>query len=355
MLGLTTGEERLVRKRCAHMNWLRFQRLFALLVIVIVGWATAAHTQPPKPPVIGFLNIGSSRAFSAFLAAFQQGLNAAGYADGRNVVIDYRWADGNFDLLREQATDLVRRQVTLIVATGGLVVARAAKDATKTIPLLFIGGGYPVEEGLVASVNRPGGNATGVSLYASELIPKRLELLHELVPQASRYAALLNPKTPAARYEAPDLKKAGQSKGVPLTILEASTEAQLDEAFEAASKGGVDALLVSNDGFFTSRRAQIIALAARHKLPVAYGTREYVAAGGLMSYGPNIRDAYRQIGEYTGRVLKGGNPAEMPVQYPTKFDLVLNLKTAKTLGLEVPTPLLITATETIEEKLKTIE
>jgi putative ABC transport system substrate-binding protein len=323
-------------------------QLYVLGAIASLGWGVVAHAQSSKSPVIGFLNIGSSGTFSDFLAAFHQGLNSTGYADGRNVAIEYRWAGGNFDLLRSHAKELASRQVTLIVATGGLVVARATKDATQTIPMLFIGGGYPVEEGLVASVNRPGGNTTGINLYASELVPKRLELLSEMIPRATKYAALLNPRTPAARYERPDLEKAGRSKGVPLTIMEASTETQLDEAFQAAAKDKVDALLVTNDGFFNSRRDQIVGLAARYRLPVGYGAREYVAAGGLMSYGPNIAHAYRQIGEYTGRVLKGANPAEMPVQYPTQFDLVLNLKTAKELGLEVPTPLLITATKTFE-------
>ena len=312
------------------------------------AWPFAARAQQSTMPVIGFLNIGSSRAFSAFLAAFHQGLNSAGYIEGRNVAIEYRWADGDFALLREQANDLVRRNVTLIVATGGLVVARVAKDATNTIPLIFIGGGYPVEEGLVTSVNRPGGNASGVNLLASELLPKRLELLVDLLPQASRYAAILNPKTPSAKYERPDLERARQQMGLPLLILEASTESDLKKVFEVAAKEGIEALVVSNDGFFTSRRTQIIQLAAQHKLPTIYGTREFVVAGGLMSYGPNIGDAYRQVGEYVGRVLMGAKPADMPVQQPTRFDLAINLKTARALGLTVPPTLLARADEVIE-------
>jgi ABC-type uncharacterized transport system substrate-binding protein len=321
---------------------------FTLLFGGVVAWPLVGRAQPPNMPVIGFLNIGSPRAFATFLAAFHQGLNAAGYIEGRNVAVDYRWADGDFNLLREQAADLARRQVTLIVATGGLVVARAAKNATNTIPVLFIGGGYPVDEGLVSSLNRPGGNATGVNLYASELIPKRLELLHELVPKTVKFGALLNPKTPAAVFERPDLERASQKTGLTLSILEASTESSLKEAFDSAAAAGVGAIVVSNDGFFNSRRAQIIELAASHRVPVGYGTREYVVAGGLMSYGPNIRDAYRQIGDYAGRVLKGAKPGDLPVQQPMKFDLALNLKTARALGIEVPYPLLITANEVIE-------
>jgi putative tryptophan/tyrosine transport system substrate-binding protein len=312
------------------------------------AWPLTAWAQQPIMPVIGFLNIGSSRAFSAFLAAFHQGLNSTGYIEGRNVAIEYRWADGDFVLLREQANDLVRRSVTLIVATGGLVVARAAKDATNTIPLIFIGGGYPIEEGLVTSFNRPGGNATGVNLLASELISKRLELLHDLVPQAARYAAILNPKTPSAKYERPDLERVRQQVGLPLSILDASTESDLEKVFEVAAKEGVGALIVSTDGFFTSRRTKIIQLAAHHRLPAIYGTREFVVAGGLMSYGPDIGDAYRKVGEYVGRVLKGAKPADMPVQQPTRFDLAINLRAAKALGIEVPTMLLAQAAEVIE-------
>jgi putative tryptophan/tyrosine transport system substrate-binding protein len=322
--------------------------ILSLLIGGVSAWSLAARAQSPAMPVIGFLNVASPGAFSTFLAAFHQGLNSGGYVEGRNVSIEYRWADGDFNLLREQAADLARRQVALIVATGGLVSARAAKDATDTIPVLFIGGADPVGEGLVTSLNRPGGNATGVNLYASELSAKRLELLRELVPKADKFAVLLNPKTRAAPLERPDLEKAAQTVGLQLLVLEASTENELKTAFDSAAATGVGAIIVSNDGFFTSRRAQIVELAASHRLPVVYGSREYAVAGGLMSYGPNIRDAYRQIGDYTGRVLKGVKPGDLPVRQPTKFDLILNLKTAKSLGLEVPYPLLITANEVIE-------
>jgi putative tryptophan/tyrosine transport system substrate-binding protein len=307
-----------------------------------------AKAQSPSMPVIGFLNVGSSSTFAAFLEGFHQGLNSAGYIEGRNVTIEYRWAEGDYDRLKEQAADLASRRVTLIVAAGGLMSAHAAKNASESIPVLFVGGIDPVGEGIVTSLNRPGGNATGVNLYASELTPKRLELLHELVPRADKVAALLNPKTRAAQLERPDLERAAQKLGLQLLILEASAEGDLKTAFDSAVAEQIGALVVSNDGFFTSRRAQIIELADSHRLPVAYGSREYAMAGGLMSYGPSIRDAYRQVGDYAGRILKGAKPDDLPVQLPTKFDLIINLKTAKALGLEVPYPLLITASGVIE-------
>jgi putative ABC transport system substrate-binding protein len=310
-------------------------------------WPLAARAQPAVPE-IGFLNIGSAPAFAGFLAAFHQGLNATGYVEGKNVAIEYRWANGDFNLLHAQSADLVRRRVALIVATGGLVVARAAKDMTTTIPVLFVGGGYPVEQGLVASLNQPGGNATGFSLYSAELISKRLELSRELVPEGPKFAALLNPQTPSAEFERRDLELAGRAKGLSLSILGAGTEVDLQKAFDFAAADGVRTIVVSNDGFFTSRRGQIVALAASHRLPAIYGTREFVVAGGLMSYGASITEAYRQIGDYTGRVLKGAKPGDLPVQLPTKYELVINLKTAKALGLDIPPLLLARVDEVIE-------
>jgi putative ABC transport system substrate-binding protein len=310
------------------------------------AWPLPGCAQAAEMPVIGFLNIGSAHAFGSFLAAFHQGLNFAGYVENRNIAISYRWADGDFKLLREQAVDLVRSHVALIVATGGMVVARAARDATNSIPIIFIGGGYPVEEGLVASLNRPGGNATGINLLATELIPKRLELLRDLVPKTSKYGALLNPMTPASAFEKADLENTSRKLGWPISILSASTESELEQSFAVAAMQ-VEALVVSNDGFFTSRRRKIIELAAKYKLPVIYGNREYVLDGGLISYGPRISDAYRRIGDYVGRVLKGAKPSDLPVQQPTTFDLALNLKTARALGLDV-NQVLITATEVIE-------
>jgi putative ABC transport system substrate-binding protein len=322
--------------------------LFTFLIGEVIAWPFAVHSQSPSTPVIGFLNIGSADTFAPFVAAFHKGLNAGGYVEGLNVAIEYRWAEGNYQRLREQATDLVRRRVALIVATGGLVSARAAKDATETIPILNIFGFNPVGEGLVTSFNRPGGNVTGVSAYASELTPKRLELLRELVPRTVKFAALLNPKTPAAQIERPDLERAAQETGLQLLVLEASEESDLRKAFDSAAVAGAGALIMSPDGIFTSQRALIVELAASHRLPVVYGWREYAVAGGLMSYGPSIPDAYRQIGDYASRILKGAKPGDLPVQMPTRFDLVINLKTAKTLGIDVPYPLLITASELIE-------
>jgi putative tryptophan/tyrosine transport system substrate-binding protein len=328
------------------------RREFLLALTMLIGGIRsgpfAAGERSATMPVIGFLNFGSARVFANFLAAFQQGLNAAGYVEGQNVAIEYRWANGDFRLLREQAADLVNRKVTLIVATGGLVSARAAKDATDTIPIVYIGGADPVAEGLVTSINRPIGNVTGVNLYVSELIPKRLELLRELVPRAEKFAVIINPITPSGQFERLELERVASQTRLPLLVLEASSESELKQAFDSAVRAGAGALLVSPDGFFTSQRAQIVDLAATHSLPVAYGTREFVAAGGLMSYGPSIPDAYRQIGDYAARILRGAKPTDLPVQQPTRFDLVLNVNTAKALGIDVPYPLLITASEVIE-------
>jgi putative ABC transport system substrate-binding protein len=316
--------------------------------LTLAGGPFRTGAQSPDLPVIGFLNIGSARAFSSFLSAFHRGLNTDGYFEGRNVTIDYRWAEGDYDLLNRQAAELARNKVTLIVATGGVVVARAARTATDTIPILFVGGFDPIAAGLVASIGRPEGNATGVNLYASDLLQKRLEIFRELVPTSSKFAALINPKTLSAAQERADLEVMAQKAGLKLTILEAGTEGELQGAFETAAATGIEALIVSNDGFFTSRRQRIIEMAQGRRLPVAYGSSEYVLSGGLISYGPNIADAYRKIGGYAVRILKGAKPADLPVQLPTKFDLAINLKSAKSLGIDVPYPLLITATEVFE-------
>jgi putative ABC transport system substrate-binding protein len=315
----------------------------------IIAWPVASTAQSQAIPVIGFLNIGSAHTFSPFVAAFHRGLNAAGYVEGQNVAIEYRWANGDFKLLREQAAELVHRKVAVIVATGGLVSARAAKDATDTVPIVYIGGADPVSEGLVTSINRPTGNITGINLYVSELIPKRLEFLRELVPQIVKFAVLVNPKTPSAQFERSELARVASQTRLELFILEASSESELKRAFDSATAAGAGALLVSPDGFFTSRRAEIVHLAAKHRLPVAYGTREFVVAGGLMSYGPSIPDAYRQIGDYASRILKGAKPSDLPIQFPTTFEFALNLRTAKALSIDVPYPLLIVATEVIDE------
>jgi putative ABC transport system substrate-binding protein len=312
-----------------------------------VGWPRIARTQAQAGPVIGFLNSTSPGAFTRFVAAFQQGLNETGFIEGRNVAIEYRWAEGQYDRLPALVADLIRRQVGVIAATGGIVSALAAKAATSTIPILFVSGFDPVEIGLVASINRPGGNATGVNVYTTELMKKRLALLRELVPGLTTIALLVNPDTSVAKYETEDLKKATSEAGLQLLVLEARSESELEGAFASARRSG-SALLVSADPFFTSRNVQIVVLAARHTVHVSYPWREYVDAGGLMSYGPSITWAYRQIGSYAGRILKGEKPSELPVQMPTTFDLVLNLNTSKAFGLQV-SPQFLALTDLVVE------
>jgi len=321
--------------------------------IALVGGAAvacpfAARAQQPGMPVIGFLNIASPRAFAGFVAAFHRGLNAGGYVEGRNVAIEYRWAEGDFDRLREQAADLVRRHVAVLVATGGTTTALLAKNATETIPILFISGANPVDEGLVTSFSRPGGNATGVSVYTSQLVGKRLELLRELLPGGAIIALLGNPTGVVHKLETKDLNQVMNAAGLQLLVLEVTDESGFEAAFASAVQQRAGGLLVSADAFFTSKRDQIIEFAARHRLPAAYPWREYALADGLMSYGASIPDAYRLIGDYTARILNGAKPADLPVQQPTTFNLVLNLKTANSLGLQIPATLLATADEVIE-------
>jgi putative tryptophan/tyrosine transport system substrate-binding protein len=324
------------------------RKFLATLLGGAAAWPLAARAQQSAMPVIGFLNIASPRAFAGFVAAFHRGLNAGGYVEGRNVTIEYRWAEGDYDRLLEQAADLVKRQLALIVATGGTTPALVAKNATGTIPILFISGANPVDQGLVTSFGRPDGNATGVSVYTSELVGKRLQLLRELLPRAAMIAVLGNPTGVVHNLEAKDLQQAADAVGLQLLILEVTAESGFEAAFALADQQRADGLFVSADAFFTSQRNRIIELAARHRLPAAYPWREYAFAGGLMSYGSSITDAYRLIGEYAGRILKGAKPADLPVIQPTKFDLVINLKTAKALGLTVPDKLLALADEVIE-------
>jgi putative ABC transport system substrate-binding protein len=308
----------------------------------------AARAQQSAIPVIGFLNSASPRAFAEFVAAFHRGLNARGYVEGRNVAIEYRWAEGHYDRLQEQAADLVRRQVALIAATGGTTPALAAKKATATIPILFISGANPIDEGLVTNFRRPDGNATGVNVYTSELLGKRLQLLLELLPGAGTIALLGNPAGAVYRFETEDLAQAIRALGLQVLIVEATAGSGFEAAFAAAVERRANALLVSADPFFTSVRDQIIALAARHRLPAAYPWREYAVAGGLVSYGASIPEAYRLIGDYAGRLLNGASPADLPVVQPTKFDLVINLKTAKALGINIPDQFISIADEVIE-------
>jgi putative tryptophan/tyrosine transport system substrate-binding protein len=320
--------------------------------IAFLGGALArsddARSQEPRVPVIGFLHPGSSDQFAPLLDAFRQGLNDSGFVEGRNVAIEYRWADGQSARLPELAADLVRRRVSLIAATGGSVSAHAAKTATATIPILFIGGPDPVGDGLVSSLNSPNGNLTGMAMKTSELIPKRLQLLLELIPSTMKIALLTDPTGVGANEVAKDFEATARAFGRQPILINTSSDSDFEAAFVSAVEQWADGLLVAPSAFFTNRRSQIVALAARHALPAGYGWREFVEAGGLVSYGPSISWAYRQIGQYVSRILKGQKPGDLPVMQPTKFEFVINLKTAKGLGLNLPPTLLAIADEVIE-------
>ena len=323
------------------------RREFITLLGGAAAWPVAARAQQPAMPVIGFLRSTSIERSAQLLAAFRQGLKEAGYSEGQNVAIEYRSAEGEYDRLPGLAADLVRRQVTVIVATGGLASAQAAKALTSTIPIVFTGED-PVKSGLVVSFNQPGGNATGVSLLTTDIGSKRLGLLRELVPNATRIALLNNPNGPNVGGYLQDLQAAADSLNQRIQVLNAVNENEIDAAFVALARERPDALFISSDPFLTSRREQIVALANHYKLPAFYEWREFAEAGGLASYGPSHTEPYRLIGIYTGRILKGAKPAGLPVIQSTKFELVINLKTAKALGLEVPATLLARADEVIE-------
>ena len=315
-----------------------------------VAWPLAARAQQTAMPVIGFLNSGSPGERTHLVAAFHQGLGETAYVDGRNVSIEYCWAQGRYDRLPALADELVRQQAAVITATGDTVSPRAAKAATTTIPIIFVMGGDPVAAGLVPSFNRPGGNITGISLVASalaELVAKQLELLHELAPKAVVVGILLNPR-PSSEVDLSQLQSVARSKGLELVVLRANTDRDIEAAFAALVQKHAEALLIEPDVFFLDRREQLVALAARHAIPAVYSRREYAAIGGLMSYGTSLADAYRDAGIYVGRVLKGEKPADLPVLQPTKFELVINLKVAKALGLKVPLTLQVAADEVIE-------
>ena len=306
---------------------------------VSLAWPLAVRAQNPATPVIGFLHGGSAEAYAPIVVAIRQGLKEAGYVEGHNVVIEFRWAEGHYDQLSAMAADLVRRQVGVIV-TGGTPAALAAKAATSTIPIVILVGIDPVQLGLVGSLNRPGGNVTGLVILTVELAGKKLELLHAVLPTAAVIAILVNPTTPPSVAEMRAVQDAARSLGLQLHVLNASTESEIDTAFGTLVELRASALVVSVDPFLNSRRAQIVALAARHAVPAVYGIREFTTAGGLMSYGTDLADNYRLCGIYAGKILKGARPTDLPVQQATKVELVINLKTAKTLGLTFPTTLL---------------
>jgi ABC-type uncharacterized transport system substrate-binding protein len=324
------------------------RELLAALGGAAAAWPLAAGAQQPKMPLIGFLSGVSPDANVDRVRAFRQGLKETGYLEGENVAIEYRWAEGRYGRLPELAAELVHRRVAVIAATGGDVAALAAKAATTRIPIVFGVSEDPVRLGLVASLARTGGNATGVNLFVGELGSKQLGLLHELVPAASRIGLLVNPSVSGTERATKDVSAAALTFGLQIDVVQASDSREIESAFEELVRNRANALLVGPDAFFVSRRLQLAILAARHAIPAVYNVREFPQAGGLMSYGTDVRDAYRQIGIYAGRLLKGAKVEDLPVMQSTKFDLVINLPTARALGLEVPPTLLARADEVIE-------
>ena len=324
------------------------RREFIALIGSMAAWPLHANGQQSTAPVIGMLNSGTRSGREHFVAGFHDGLKEGGFIEGQNVVVEYRWADDRYDRLLALADELVRLKVSVIVAIGSDAVALAAKAATTTIPIVFGNSGDPVAVGLVASLNRPGGNATGVSFFTTTLAAKRLELLRELVPTAEIVGVLANANNPAAATETKEVVAAANSLGQRVQVLAVATEADFAEAFDKLASYRASGLLVNTDPFFLSHRGQLINLIGSHKLPTVYTIREWAVGGGLMSYGIRIADGYRQAGSYTAQILKGAKPADMPVVQPARFELVINLKAAKALGLTVPASLLARADEVIE-------
>jgi ABC-type uncharacterized transport system substrate-binding protein len=323
------------------------REFITLLGGTAIAWPLSARAQQPAIPVVGFLHYASPGTFAHIAEAVRRGLKEAGYIEGQNVTIEYRWADGHYDRLPALAAELVQRQVTVITA-GGNVAAQAAKAATAVIPIVFTSGADPVWSGLVASLSRPGANLTGASLVAVELAVKRLEVIRELLPHARTVAMIVNPNYPGAESEMAEVEAAGPVIGLQIQKAKAGDVSALETAFATISQMRVDAVTVGTDGFFITRREQIAALAARYAVPGIYPFPDFPTAGGLASYGASLADAYRQAGVYTGRVLKGAKPADLPITQPVKFELVINLKTAKALGLTIPPAVLARADEVIE-------
>jgi len=330
------------------MSGIGRRQFITLLGGAAVAWPLAARAQQPAMPVIGFLNAQSQEYLTHVVAAFRQGLNEMGYAEGRNVAIEYRWADGQGDRLPALAADLVQRQVAVIASTGGDPAALAVKRATSTIPIVFTMGGDPVTLGLVASLNRPGGNITGITQIAVLLDPKRLEVLHELMPGIAVVAVLRNPNNANAYAQVPALEAAARTIGIELRFVTASSEREIDTAFATLAEMRIGALMVASDPFFNGRRQQIVALATRLAVPAIFHQREFALDGGLMSYGTSVADMYRLAAIYTGRILKGEKPADLPIQQSTKVEFVVNLNTARMLGVSFPLPLIGRADEVIE-------
>jgi putative tryptophan/tyrosine transport system substrate-binding protein len=327
---------------------LRRRDFISLLGGAATAWPIAARAQQPAVPMIGIIGVTNLRAVAPFMAALRRGLNEVGFIEGQNVAIEFRGAEGHYDRLPGLAADFVRRGVSVLIATGGTPPALAAKATTTSIPIVFVIGGDPVAAGLVASLRRPGGNMTGVTMITVDVAAKRLELLCQTVPSAASIALLVNPSNPYTETEIKEVRDAARSLRVQVHAVSASSEGDIHSAFASIVELRAAAVWVSADIFLYSRRDQLVALAARHRLPTIYAYREFAAAGGMMSYGASITDMWRLLGTYAGRILKGEKPADLPVMQPTKFELVVNLITAKALGLEVPLPLLGRADEVIE-------